>query len=45
MSLPTTTDIISTGRRIQLTLNIGADRWGRPRKQLVYITVHLHLKP
>ncbi|KAG2040925.1 hypothetical protein BDR03DRAFT_1026949 [Suillus americanus] len=44
MSLPTTTDVVLV-ETIQLTANIGADCWGRPREQIVSITVHLHLKP
>lgn len=44
MSLPTTTDIVLVDT-IQLTANIGADCWGRARKQPISITVHLHLKP
>ncbi|KAG1773687.1 Dihydroneopterin aldolase-domain-containing protein, partial [Suillus placidus] len=44
MSLPTTTDVVLVDT-IQLTANIGADCWGRPREQFVFITVHLHLKP
>jgi dihydroneopterin aldolase len=44
MSLPTTTDVVLVDT-IQLTANIGADCWGRPREQPISITVHLHLKP